>query len=1026
MQTNQTLASPVQNTQWQLAKGQDAAQLRWATISANSEKTLVSDSLCKVLQQCVDNYEILRTGYHLDGQNILWQQISETLTIESQTYDWQSLSPEQSSREKRTVAQQTANIDGTKAQVILSVAQLDHGSWVHLAVPGLNADLFTLKQLMILMLRVGVDGVDAALASLPEEVIQYEELTPWLNDFLLDEELADTRKFWSTVETAQAFSNQFGLARYLGQDEQAHNCINIALGEQLSNISQLAEQLGGSVADVVCASLRQSLNHQAAQFTLVRVLDSRRDEDLEDAIGPLSRALPIIPKTADTLAEAIEAELEAVTEAEDYTECFVRDGKNRHNSYPFVFSHTDGIDSSALAGHIEQSNCFVEAAKIQFTLIEQGAHSHLSVHYNSGFIAPQVIEAFMAQWHDGLIDQLSGDSKGSGIQPLEGAGKPHHDGISHVVDWFEKQGAQSDGQLVDTDGTRVSLHDVNLNANCMAHWLLACDVGKGAQVALCMPRSIAFVTAMLAVAKTGAAYIPVDISLPQARIHTMLEQSGVKLILTNGDSLVEAAQGLDIPQLDLSTTDLSKYDNSSLQVDIHPEDLAYMLYTSGSTGKAKGVGIPHRALTNHMAWMHQAFDYGEKDVFLQRTSVSFDASVWELWSPLLAGATMVIAPAEANYDLNLMQQLIVDNQVSLLQMVPAQLNLLIENKQIADVKSLRYLFCGGESLKSSLANQALAQLCCPVINLYGPSECCIDSVWWRFDPQLQTENVPIGKPIDNVRYLVVRNDGQPASPGEEGELWLGGDCLFTGYQGQPQLTADATGYIDGSSQRYYKTGDYVRVLADGNLYFLERLDNQVKINGFRIELDEIARQTELHGLATQAVCVCDKTTSLLALFVLNGADQIVIKQKLAESLPEYMVPGQVISMTQFPTLSNGKLDIKALTAHARSLNEVAYEAPSTESEKGLAEIWQQALNRESPVGVNSDFFMLGGHSLLAMKVIGIISEQYKVNINLRDLFDYSTVKKLAGRIDALDSGGGDDQIMAMGQQDSDDLNEFEI
>lgn len=1017
MVLKQVIASPVQVNQNSYTNPAGVPQ---ASAAVTVDKPINAADTLRALQSLSERLEILRTGYGKDGHGVLWQQVNDGLTVELTELDWQGLENTQIKTQQQLLNTPFKAQDNTQPWLHLTCAILPTGQqWLHLAMPTANTDLFSMTRLFEFMLNAEVQ--QSLLNTDEDELVQYEDLAEWLNSFLLDDELEQARAYWQGERLTKAFNDNCGLAHYQRNQGEGYGKLAIDLGELYRPLTDLALSRDASFSDVVCAHLRQSLARISGEGSLSRVMDSRNDEDLQDAIGPLSRALPVVVDTAGvSLAEQVSAERKMRGDVLDYVECFVRPVRFEDKALPFVFQSV-GFDRNAGA-YIDNVSCLCEQGKLVFSLVEQGDKSFLSVDFDREFIA----EAALKQWLEGCYNDLAVASGVSGNVvddqlSLAGPQMPHQD-KRNVVAWFEQRLNQAQGKVISPDLSSLSLFELNGRANKLANHLSAQGVGRNSQVAIRLTQSGDFITAMLAIAKTGAAYIPIDTQLPQSRVKSMLDGPQVKMVIGS-----ETIEQCPVPQLMFNQIPWDGLDDSYDSSDIQADDIAYVLYTSGSTGKAKGVNISHRALVNHMAWMEQCFGYQADDVFLQRTSVSFDASVWECWSPLLVGATMVVMDKEGNYDLAHMLEVIRNNQVSVLQMVPSQLEVLLEQQGSTAVDSLRLVFCGGEALKTSVALGAKTTFNCEVVNLYGPSECCIDSTYLPFDATIKTDYVPIGKPVDNVSCLVVKEDGTAARFGEEGELWLSGECLFSGYQAQPELTAKATAEKDGVT--YYKTGDFVRILADGNLYFLERLDNQVKLNGLRIELEEISSLVENHAMAAQAVCVCDKHTVGLSLFVRNtDKDEAAIKQLLGEHLPEYMVPDLVLEVEEFPRLANGKIDNKALIAMAGEKRQVPYVAPSNETEQKLAEIWQECLGSAEPVGVNSDFFAIGGHSLQAIKVISRIVEAFGIKITVHDLFENNTISLLAERMKQLGEQQSDDspKIVALNELPEDETEEFEL
>jgi acyl-coenzyme A synthetase/AMP-(fatty) acid ligase/acyl carrier protein len=418
--------------------------------------------------------------------------------------------------------------------------------------------------------------------------------------------------------------------------------------------------------------------------------------------------------------------------------------------------------------------------------------------------------------------------------------------------------------------------------------------------------------------------------------------------------------------------------------------------------------IEHEAFDNHLRWMQAEFPLDASDRVLQRTPVSFDASLWEIFAPLVAGAVLVLAPpAAVGAKLDLVEA-ISRHGVTVLQLVPSHLRLLLAEPGLERCGTVRRVFCGGEALASDLVAALHARLDVEVVNLYGPTEACVDATWWRCSPGAAAGGrwVPIGRPVANVRVFVVDEGLRPVPVGVVGELCLGGVGVGRGYLGRPELTAQRfVADPFGGSGRLYRTGDLVRWRADGCLEFVGRADDQVKLRGFRIELGEVEAVLGAQAGVREAVVAVREDGSgqhrLVAYVVPDDerARESVTRWRggLRRSLPEHMVPAVFVLLERLPVTANGKLDRAALPEPdaTRPELEARYVAPADAVERRLAELWGEVLGLER-VGVQDNFFSeLGGHSLLATQLLSRIRKAFDVELALRTLFEAPTVRELA-------------------------------
>jgi amino acid adenylation domain-containing protein len=560
--------------------------------------------------------------------------------------------------------------------------------------------------------------------------------------------------------------------------------------------------------------------------------------------------------------------------------------------------------------------------------------------------------------------------------------------------------------VVSGDNDTLSYRDLVALARQLARVLRDKGVKPGSLVGVCMERSLELVVALLGVLEAGAAYVPLDPSYPQARLSVMAE--GVTVVVAHPHvAPLLAGTGASVVPLDGTWSLLRGRRRSRPASAIAPDDLAYMIYTSGSTGTPKGVMITHRAACNHMRWMGDAYPLSAADRVLQRTPISFDASVWEFFAPLLSGARLVLVPNGGHGDPALLVEAIRRHEVTVLQLVPSLLRLLLDEPGVSECTSLTRVFSGGEPLMPALRDWFAKTLPATLVNLYGPTEATIDALAWTCGRDEEGLSVPIGRPVANCRAHVLDHRLEPVPPGFPGELYLGGDVLARGYLRRPGLTSqrfvpDPFGAPGG---RLYRTGDRVRQAADGRLLYLGRVDRQLKLRGVRIEPGEVEELLRRHDAVRDAAVVVREDVPgdlRLAAYVLvenQSATGEELRAHLASRLPEALVPSYVTVVERFELTPNGKLDYQGLpdprTSASRSSNLVA---PSTALESLLAALWGDVLHVDD-VGVEDGFFNeLGGHSLLATQLLSRVRDVLDVDIPLQRIFEAPTVASFAASL----------------------------
>ncbi|PYY81922.1 non-ribosomal peptide synthetase [Pseudomonas sp. TKO26] len=575
---------------------------------------------------------------------------------------------------------------------------------------------------------------------------------------------------------------------------------------------------------------------------------------------------------------------------------------------------------------------------------------------------------------------------------------------STVVQLIEAQAARTPGAIALVLGDRqLSYRDLNEQANRVAHYLRSLGAGADRCVAICMPRSLELIVGLLGILKSGAAYVPLDPEYPAQRLAFALQDSQPLAVLVQ-----DASRGVlgdtAIPLVDLADAALAEQPLDNPPALATANDLAYVIFTSGSTGRPKGVMVEHGSLVNHIGWQTRAFGFDATDRFLQRTSVAFDASVWEIWTPLAIGARLVLLPAEASRDVEHMARTLVEQGVTIAQFVPSLLRLLVQLPETG--VRCRYLFSGGEALDPQLAMQARALTSHGIVNLYGPTEATIDSTSWTFNDAGPLDVVPIGKPIANARAYVLDAHLQLLPLGVAGELYIGGAGVARGYLGRDDLTAErflADPFNPGG--RLYKTGDLVRYLADGNIEYLGRNDDQIKLRGLRIELGEIESCLAAHAQVEEAVVLVRNERLIAYCRAPASLDLEALRAQAQAQLPSYMVPQAYVLLDALPLSPNGKVDRQALPdPDGASVLVREYEAPLGETEITLAQLWCELLEVEQ-VGRHDNFFELGGHSLLMVNLMGRMRAA-GLQADVRTLFDQPTLAALAASV-----GAGEEQAV---------------
>ncbi|MFD5799454.1 amino acid adenylation domain-containing protein, partial [Streptomyces diastatochromogenes] len=584
-------------------------------------------------------------------------------------------------------------------------------------------------------------------------------------------------------------------------------------------------------------------------------------------------------------------------------------------------------------------------------------------------------------------------------------------GSSLVPELFAARVAGTpDAVAVVVDGEEVSFAELDVRANRLAHYLVGKGVGAESLVAVCLPRGLDAVVAVLGVWKAGAAFVPVDPAYPVERISFMLADSGVVLTLTDEEVMDELPAGRALMvSVDsaLMGVQLGMLPETAPEVSVSADGLAYVIYTSGSTGRPKGVAVPHGALANYA--LHAAGSYGIEGGAPLHSSLAFDLTVTSVVVPLISGAPVVVS-REGGAD-GLAQLLGDGGGFGLVKAVPAHLPLLSEMLTDGQLKGAAATWVvGGEALPGPVVRDLLEKApASVVVNEYGPTEATVGCA--VFEVRAGDEVgavVPIGRPVANMRLYVLDDFLRPVAPGVAGELYLAGVQLARGYVKRPGLTAErfvANPFEPGL--RMYRSGDVARWRADGQLEFLGRADEQVKVRGFRIEPAEVEAVVGAHPLLAQVAVIAREDVPgdvrLVAYAVADDPDEELdalpgqVRAFAAARLPEYMVPSAVVVLDALPLTGNGKLDRRALPAPEPSGGAGSGRAPANEREQLLCRAFAEVLG-VSEVGVDDDFFALGGHSLLAVRLTNRIRTLLNVEVEIAALFDAPTPAGLAAQL----------------------------
>ena len=842
--------------------------------------------------------------------------------------------------------------------------------------------------------------------TLPELAIQYSDFAVWQRQYLSDQVLETQLSYWKQQLEGMPTTLELPIDRQRPATQTTNGktrrfVLPVSLANKLKTLSQ---QQGLTLFMTLLGAFKILLHRYTNQDDIVvgSPIAGRNQSELEDLIGFFVNTLVLRSKInrdsnfIEFLGHVREVALGAYAHQDVPFDKLVSELKferdvSRHPLFQVMFDLQNANQQDLQLPDLSIKPLLADNDTAKFDLlldIVEEANSELtaSFEYNTDLFDESTIERMMVHFQT-LLESIVANPKQS-ISELEILDKAEKDQL--LVEWnntaadypldkcvhqlFEEQVEKTpDAIAVKFEDQQLTYSELNARANQVAHHL---DVKPDTLVGLSVERSLEMIVGMLGILKAGAAYVPLDPNYPEERLNFILEDSGIEIILDK-----EALEQIDEQNIENPSTD------------VKPNNLAYVIYTSGSTGKPKGVLIEHKSLVNHTQSARNEFELNEDDRVLQFASMSFDAAAEEIYPCLITGATLVLRTNEMLDSISIFLQkckswglTLIDLPTAYWHEVTSQLN--NENRKFPS--SVRLVIIGGEqALKEQLVKwQKYVNPTVKLFNTYGPTEATI--VATRYLATNTSDELLIGRPIDNLQNYILDKNQQIVPIGVPGELHIGGVGLARGYLNRPELTAEK--FISIFNQRLYKTGDLVRYLPDGNIEFLGRIDNQVKIRGFRIELGEIESVIMKHVSEAAVIVREDQLgNKRLVAYTVGSTDDL--RDAVKEELPHYMVPSAFVSLEKMPLTPNGKIDRRALPMPTAEIK-TDFVAPRDQLEQQLADIWQQVLGVDS-ISVHENFFDLGGHSLLAITLLGKIEQAFDKAISVIKLFQAPTIAQFA-------------------------------
>ena len=977
------------------------------------------EKLEKSLKKLVQRHEILRTDFVMENGE-LKQRIRETAEV-----DFVYIEDEKTSS-KELMKKFIRAFDLSKSPLVrmeLVKRKEDHlllSDMHHIVGDGMSMEIFLREFSKI------YNG-----ETLEELKVQYKDYSEWMKE----RDLNVQKQYWKGIfeEEIPVLDMPSDYSRPKEQSFQGGMKAERMGKEAGQRIRELAKETGGTEYMVFLSAAMALLGRYSRQEDVVvgSPVSGRTHRDMESMLGMFVNTLamrgkPNREKSYQTLLEEVKEESLKAYENQEYPfeelveEVDVKRDLSRNPLFDVMlvmqnneqaFYNLNGIDVEP----VEQES---KIAKLDLTfyIMEENGGYIIALEYCSDLYkessADRILKTYIR-----ILEQVS-ENKRVRIKDLELIGEEEKNQVltvfndTHsdyptektVVELFEEQvELRPEDTAVMYEGKTLSYRELNEKANQLAHVLREKGVDRDSYVGIMSERSLEMIIGIYGIIKAGGAYIPIDPKYPKERIHYMINDSKPNVVLTYMADLVTEVEVIDLGN---SKVYEGASKNNPERVN-KPEDLLYVIYTSGTTGKPKGVLCHHKGLINRVIWMHNNYPIHENDVILQKTTYTFDVSVWEIFWWGIVGAAVALLKPGGEKEPEEICKAIEREQVTVMHFVPSMLGMMeehlkAENEDISKLKSLRWVFASGEALKeehvkqfSNLFQRENKKV--QLINVYGPTEASIDVTYYNCGDN--AGRVPIGKPISNTKIYILDGD-KLCGIGLPGELCIAGDGLARGYLNQEALTKEK--FIDNPYEegKLYRTGDLARWHEDGNIEYLGRIDDQVKIRGFRIELGEIEAVLKKQPGVNEAVVIArtDRSGDNTLYGYVAAEEELninTLRMGLLRELPDYMVPGYLMRIEKIPVTQNGKLDKKGLP-EIQAKTENAYVEPENEKEAILSKVFKEILGIER-VSVKDSFFELGGDSIKGIRVVSKVREA-GYDMNIKDVMSGQTIEEISEKL----------------------------
>ncbi|EPQ2089514.1 pyoverdine non-ribosomal peptide synthetase PvdD, partial [Pseudomonas aeruginosa] len=1007
------------------------------------------DALQRSFDSLVARHETLRTRFRLEGGRSYQQvQPAVSVSIEREQFGEEGLIE----RIQAIVVQPFDLERGPLLRVnLLQLAEDDHVLVLvqhHIVSDGWSMQVMVEE--LVQLYAAYSQGLDVVLPALP---IQYADYALWQRSWMEAGEKERQLAYWTGLLGGEqpVLELPFDRPRPARQSHRGAQLGFELPRELVEAVRALAQREGASSFMLLLASFQALLYRYSGQAD-IRVgvpIANRNRVETERLIGffvntqvlkaDLDGRMGFDELLAQARQRALEAQAHQDLPFEQLVEALQPERNASHNPlFQVLFNHQSEIRSVTPEVQLEDLRLEGlawdgQTAQFDLTLDIQEDENGIwaSFDYATDLFDASTVERLAGHWRNLLRGIVANPRQRLGELPLLDAPERRQT----LSEWnpaqrecavqgtlqqrFEEQARQRPQAVaLILDEQRLSYGELNARANRLAHCLIARGVGADVPVGLALERSLDMLVGLLAILKAGGAYLPLDPAAPEERLAHILDDSGVRLLLTQGHLLERLPRQAGVEVLAIDGLVLDGYAESDPLPTLSADNLAYVIYTSGSTGKPKGTLLTHRNALRLFSATEAWFGFDERDVWTLFHSYAFDFSVWEIFGALLYGGRLVIVPQWVSRSPEDFYRLLCREGVTVLNQTPSAFKQLMAMACSADMATqqpaLRYVIFGGEALDLQSLRpwfQRFGDRQPQLVNMYGITETTVH-VTYRPVSEADLEGglvSPIGGTIPDLSWYILDRDLNPVPRGAVGELYIGRAGLARGYLRRPGLSATRfvpNPFPGGAGERLYRTGDLARFQADGNIEYIGRIDHQVKVRGFRIELGEIeAALAGLAGVRDAVVLAHDGVggTQLVGYVVADSAEDAErlresLRESLKRHLPDYMVPAHLMLLERMPLTVNGKLDRQALPQPDASLSQQAYRAPGSELEQRIAAIWAEILGVER-VGLDDNFFELGGHSLLLLMLKERIGDTCQATLSISQLMTHASVAEQAACIE---------------------------